>query len=302
MVEKSWEGHTGNVLDSVNTFDVIDCMTCRFRHIIPIPTDAELREIYQHTFYSNEKPFYIERCIEDLDWWDLVYRERYDTLEKLLPGNRRKILDIGSGPGLFLQCGKRRGWETLGIEPSSQAVEYSRSLGLNILHEFITDEISRNIGTFDVIHADQVLEHISDPRHLISIMYTLLHPDGLVCVIVPNDYNPIQEALRKVNNFPPWWVSPPQHINYFTYSSLSSLLEQSGFRILVKEATFPIDIFLLMGDNYVGNDTVGRICHKKRKNMERILDLAGLSEKKRMLYRFFTEMGIGRELMIIAKK
>jgi len=50
-----------------------------------------------------------------------------------LPSGSRRILDVGSGPGYFLLHGKNRGWQTLGIEPSKQAAEHGRKLGLESL-------------------------------------------------------------------------------------------------------------------------------------------------------------------------
>ncbi len=302
MVEtKQWQNHKGIVLDSVNGFDVIECETCGFKHVVPIPTQEELEAVYRQEYYAVEKPLYLERVREDLDWWNLVYSERYDTFEELLPPNRRRILDVGSGPGFLLLHGKQRGWQTLGIEPSAQAAAHSRKLGLEIIEDFLTEETARRLGTFDVVHMSEVLEHIPDPRGMVRLVQNLLTPGGLLCVVVPNDYNPFQYALRKACGYEPWWVAPPHHINYFDFDSLSHLLSSNGFEIVLREATFPIDMFLLMGDDYVGNDILGRQCHGKRVKFEKNLSRACYSGLKRNLYRALAKIGIGREVMIIGK-
>ena len=299
---RQWEHHSGPVLDSVKGFDVIECEMCGFKHIVPIPTPEELEAVYRQEYYSAEKPQYLERHREDLDWWNLVYSERYDTFEQLLPPHRRRILDVGSGPGYFLLYGKQRGWQTLGIEPSAQAAAHSRELGLEIGEDFLNEETVSQLGAFDVVHMSEVLEHIPDPSGMLQLVRRLLNPDGLICVVVPNDYNSFQHALRTVCDFKPWWVAPPHHINYFDFDSLSQLLSASGFDGLLREATFPIDMFLLMGDNYVGNDALGRQCHTKRKTLERNLAEAGMTDLKRRLYEGFASIGIGREVQIIAQK
>jgi len=299
---REWQSHKGVVLDSVKGFDVIECETCGFKHIVPIPTPEELQAVYRQEYYSVEKPLYLERVREDLDWWNLVYSERYDTFEELLRPYRRRILDVGSGPGFFLQHGKERGWQTLGIEPSTQAAAHSRELGLEIVEDFLTEETVDELGTVDVVHMSEVLEHIPDPRGMLKIVKDLLAPGGLICVVVPNDYNPFQYALREVCGYEPWWVAPPHHINYFDFNSLSQLFENCGFKVVLSEATFPIDMFLLMGDNYVGNDALGRQCHAKRKAFEQNLTAAGLSVMKRQLYQAFAAIGIGREVTVFAEK
>ncbi len=299
---KNWKEHNGTVIDTVKGFDVIECEPCGFKHIIPIPSSEELEEIYRDEYYSIEKPLYLERYREDLDWWNLTYSERYDKFEEILTPDRRRILDIGSGPGFFLHHGKKRGWDGLGIEPSKQAEAHSRELGLKIVDEFLSEDIVEGLGQFDVVHMSEVLEHIREPSGIVELSRRLLHPGGLLCIVVPNDYNPFQVALREACSFDPWWVAPPHHINYFSFDSLSRLLVKNGFDIVCHTTTFPIDMFLLMGDNYVGNDRLGRECHKKRMNFEQNLARAEKIELKIELYSALANLGLGREIQIIASK
>ena len=76
--------HYGEVIDSKDGFDVIECKTCGFKHVIPIPTQEELKELYEKEFYVSENKdcHYIERHIEDLEWWNLVYNNYYRIFEK----------------------------------------------------------------------------------------------------------------------------------------------------------------------------------------------------------------------------
>ena len=119
---------------------------------------------------------------------------------------------------------------------------------------------------------------------------------------MPNDYNPIQEILTSTMGFDPWWVAPPHHINYFNSETLSALLERRGFEVAHFETTFPIDIFLLMGENYIGDDELGRKCHARRKNFELNLERSGRSKLKRDIYQSFAKNNIGREIVILALK
>jgi hypothetical protein len=96
-------------------------------------------------------------------------------------------------------------------------------------------------------------------------------------------------------------VAPPHHINYFDFDSLTRLLTASGFEVVVREATFPIDIFLLMGDDYVGNDELGRQSHARRKAFELTLAAAGLGGLRRALYRELAKLDLGREVLIVAR-
>jgi len=303
MAERSaWQGHAGVALDTVNGFTVIDCDACRFKHIVPIPTPAELDEVYGHEYYSTEKPLYIQWHIEDREWANLVYSERYDLFERLLDSRRRRLLDVGSGPGFFLLHGVERGtWTVRGLEPSSQAAAYSRGLGLEITQAFLNDQTAATLGRFDVVHMNEVLEHVPDPRQVLRAVDGLLEPGGLVALMVPNDYNPFQDALRQACGFTPWWVAPPHHINYFDVDTIQRLLNER-FEVVSVETSFPIDMFLLMGDNYIGDDDLGRACHAKRKAFELNLARAGKSALKREIYKNLARLGVGRDVFVVARK
>ena len=297
-----WSGHKGEVLSCCNGFDVIDCQNCGFAHIIPIPTVDELERVYKHDYYEEEKPLYLERYLEDIDWWNSTYTHRYETLERLMPDKMRDILDIGTGPGYFLLNGKKRGWNVRGIEPSIKAFEHSCSLGLDVKQGFFLEETARDLGMYDVINLGLVLEHIPDPTGMLRLINKQLNNDGIVCIVVPNDFNPFQLLLRDHLNFKPWWVAPPHHINYFNFKSLGGLLENCGFSVVHQESTFPIDLFLLMGENYIERDELGRKCHTKRMNFERSMRENGAGELLERLYTDFAKQGIGREIVMYAKK
>lgn len=302
MTSKRWKEHHGPFIESKDGYEIIECSPCGFRHIIPIPSQKELDEIYRNEYYSVEKPLFIERNQEDQDWWKVVYDGRFDSFETLLPSSRRDILDIGSGPGFFLSHGRSRGWNCVGVEPSDKAARFSQGLGLDVKNEFLNEETAKTLGTFDVVYMNEVLEHLRDPLATIQIAENLINPGGLLCVVVPNDYNPFQQALQTACGFPSWWVAAPHHINYFNVETIETLLSRAGITIVTKEATFPIDLFLLMGVDYVGNDELGRRCHGRRKTFEINLEKAGLSNLKHSLYQSFAELGIGREIQVIGQK
>ena len=291
--------HQGKTLDRKEGVNVIDCRSCGFVHVSPIPTHTQLKKFYEQEFYQHERPNYFRETKEDLPWWMATYNNYYQVLERRTRG--RSLLDIGSGPGHFLACGKKRGWKTVGIEPSPVAAAYSRKRGLSAVTDFFSYDSAKKLGTFDVVHAALVLEHIPDPTGFIIDMKKMLKQAGRLAIFCPNDYNPLQRILRADKHFPPWWVVPKHHLNYFTPESMRRLLERLGFVVEDVLGTFPLEAFLLAGKNYVGNHVVGRACHTQRKAFELMLykkDSAILND----LYASFAAAGIGREFMIIARK
>lgn len=297
---KKWHNHTGLILDSVKGFDVIECETCGFKHIVPIPTQRELDQLYKEEFYSTEKPNYFKHVEDDSKWWKLTHHNFYQLFEKHCPTKSRRLLEIGSGPGYFLKSGKELGWDVLGFEPSKQAAEYSKTLGVNVVNDFFNETNADEYGTFDVVYMKTVIEHLPDPVALLKSIKNVLKPNGIICIISPNEYNPLQLILREMGH-DPWWVAPPQHINYFDFESIKKLLENIGFDIMESTATFPMEFFLLAGENYIGNDELGRKCHFKRKIFEENLYKFG-REQLSLIYKSLADNGIGREFVVIGRR
>lgn len=52
----------------------------------------------------------------------------------------------------------------------------------------------------------------------------------------------------------PHWVCLPDHVNYFSFDSLSGLLGRAGFREVYRTTNFPLEFLLLGGINYYAGE------------------------------------------------
>ena len=301
VVEKNWQNHSGAVEASVNKFDIIECHQCKFKHVIPIPSELFLSEYYKNNFVKNRPKGFYSKMEADIPWLDIFYNEKYDLFEKYIQKKDPSILDIGSGLGFFLQCGKKRGWKVLGVEPSVDSCNYATKHGLDIANEYLVEKNHQKFGRFDVVHMHEVIEHLPDPINTIKVVKEMLNPEGLICIVSPNEFNPLQEAFVNNGESEKWWVAPPEHINYFNFLSIKQLLINHGFTIVEQTSTFPLELFLLMGDNYIGNDTVGKMIHSKRVAFEMNLYINGYEHIRRNMYNKFSELNIGREFCVIGR-
>ena len=313
----SWSGHQGYSIDvhrhAGKEYKVIQCEPCILNHVIPLPDESALERYYQTLFYQTEKPDYIDRYEEDRVWWEMTHRhtlESIDFLEPWLDGVSRKwVLDIGAGPGIFLDVAKQRYPQncTFAIEPSPMLGERLRERGHAVftgtLARYMDDELT---SRFHLIHAYEVLEHVPIPEDFLLRCRNLLYDNGIIAITVPNDYSALQYAACEQLGLEHYWVSPPQHLSYFTPKMLQLLLRRCGFKLLDIRGTFPMEQFLLSGRNYIGNDTVGRQCHRERMAWELSMDKAGLwyilEEQYRMGIGGGYTPSIGREIVAIARK
>lgn len=295
--------HRGEVLDTGEGYDVIDCVLCGYKHINPLPEICDSETLYREKHYDDgerDRLTYYER---DRDWWLINYGDvlneisRYITLK-----NESVLIDVGCGAGIFLEAAKIHGWNAIGIEISEIAANHCTNKGLQVINESFTDQISSLPDGIRVIHMRNVLEHVPDPSSLISFAYNKLEKGGLLIAAIPNDYNPIQNGLREVNGTRPWWVAVPHHLNYFDFDSLEKLIKNNGFTLKGRFSSFPIDLFLTMGDDYVKTPELGREAHLRRVEFENFMQRAGLEKLRREMYRSFANLNIGREAMVFAIK
>lgn len=280
----------------------------------PRPNAERQRALYAEKFYEEDKATYLDDVSRDRAYWDAIWSIRRRMLELLVPtpaAGARRILDVGASGGFLLDHFQQHGWTGLGIEPSRSAARHARErFGLEIfcgeLLDFglETDRDWREDGgePFDAIHCAQVLEHVLDPEACVARIAALLRPGGVVFIEVPNDFNVLQETARTLLAKPAWWVAPDHHLNYFDAQSLATLLARHGLLEVDRVASFPIEMFLLMGDDYVGQPAVGRACHERRMRFERALIEAGRSDELAELYRALARAGLGRTVGLLARK
>ncbi len=264
-----------------------------YRRLEPLPMAEELEHFYREQYYdlvaTGGRAPDLHRLMQsgeeaqsELEWlFQTLWRDVQDILTHHV-GNKsaRWLLDVGCGTGHFAQYMQQFGWQVVGVEPSRDAAEVAKSFGI-VVFNFV-EECSRQINRrFDAVTLLNVLEHVPDPTSLLQNIRPLLDKEGILVIQVPNDFSALQECAYHKLQTEPWWIAIPDHINYFNFESLVWFLEQLNFRVVDMLGDFPMEIFLLFGEVYIGNPEVGHQCHKKRVSFELSLPV----ELRRNLYR-----------------
>jgi SAM-dependent methyltransferase len=285
-----------------------------FLQVWPRPTPESQRALYGEKFYEEDKSTYLSDVDRDRAYWDAIWSIRRGMMEAALPApsaGGRRILDVGSSGGFLLDHFQHNGWQGFGIEPSRSAARHARErFGLEVFcgelldFDLESDRAFRDEGgeRFDAVHCAQVLEHVLDPEACVARIAELVEPGGVAFVEVPNDFNVLQETARERLGKSAWWVAPDHHLNYFDAASLAALLARHGLVEIDRVASFPIEMFLLMGEDYVGRPEVGRDCHARRMAFERAWIESGRTGELADLYRALATAGVGRTCGILARR
>jgi len=141
--------------------------------------------------------------------------------------NQKTVFDIGCSNGEFLI---HFGQNSLGITIIQDEVDRGKSRGLNIQHGNIEydDDINVPENSFDVIFANNLLEHLYSPHKFLNKIKKYLKKDGLLILGVP--CIPILRCLLNFNKFRGSLAI--SHINFFNRYTLIKTVEKSGWNIL----------------------------------------------------------------------
>ena len=110
--------HSGLVIGHNKTLEVIDCSSCRIAHLDPLPENP--LEVYARLFYSSIKPTYLSDVLKYKDWWERLAMVEISTLEAHTSIKSKKLLDVGSGYGVFADIARRVSYDVIELEPAEQ--------------------------------------------------------------------------------------------------------------------------------------------------------------------------------------
>ena len=135
-----------------------------------------------------------------------------------------RLLEIGSGSGVFLNGMQLLGWQVEGIDVDPEAVAIARNkYSIEVRNGSLTEQKYPS-GTFDAVVMSHVIEHVPDPRALLSECRRVLAPGGTLVITTPN--------VRSLGHrrFQSAWVclDPPRHLNIFSLNSLGTMVTDSG--------------------------------------------------------------------------
>lgn len=168
------------------------------------------------------------------------------TIPTLLEGiaGGARVLDVGCGTGSLLVAATRAGLAGTGVEPDPEMAALARDrLGVDIVVAGLPD-LPVDAGSFDVVVANFVLNHVDDPRLAARELARVAAPAGSVRATVWPGHPPPQaalwgEALDRAGAARPVLPRLPEHLDFErSVGGLSALLGEAGLTV-VRARTLP---------------------------------------------------------------
>lgn len=189
-------------------------------HVARQPTAAELDQLYaSYPLHSQLSPITRTR-----------YRELLDRFAPVRTHGR--ILDAGCGVGYFLDTAMEGGWSAHGSEYDERVVNSCSERGISMWRGPLTDQ-SFPDAYFDVITSFEVMEHLQDPMAELRNFHRMLRPGGMLYITTPN----FSALSRRVLGADWSVVNYPEHLNYFTPSTLGKAVRQAGLTVAEHRTT-----------------------------------------------------------------
>jgi len=139
------------------------------------------REMMEHTY-----PILFR--VEQSHWWHIGRRKIIasfvEDICRRVTDRRPRILDVGCGTGANLLMLSKYG-DAEGVDVSEDALAFCRERGLENVKLGAAEELPYDDGTFDLVTALDVVEHLDDDLAGLREMRRVLRPGGRVLLFVP---------------------------------------------------------------------------------------------------------------------
>jgi len=221
-------------------YRVARCTECGLYYLFPRLTETAMQEVYrQPSYYEGGACGYADTsyAVQEVAL-RATFKRLLDNLAKrgLTGGD---LLEIGCGYGYLLDEARSFFDRRVGTDFSPESADIARATGAEVFIGGIAQVPSE--AKFDCVIGTQLIEHVYEPLSFVKQLGGHTKPGGHIILATPD----IGGALRKAMGRR--WPSfkAPEHVIYFDYRTLSSLMLRAGLsdvRRLPYPHAFPLNL------------------------------------------------------------
>jgi 2-polyprenyl-3-methyl-5-hydroxy-6-metoxy-1,4-benzoquinol methylase len=226
-------------------FTFVQCRRCALVYLDPRPAESELGTIYPADYYAYQlverraatrggSPSLLGRYMRGRAVARL--RPYVDRLRAAGPPPYR-ILDVGCGDGSTLDLWQEAfagDAQTHGIEMDPRAAAIAAERGHLVTSSRIEDA-SLAPGSFDLVYASHVIEHVPDPAGFLATIHRALSERGIVVIDTPN----FDTLDRRIFGRRHWGAYHfPRHFFIFDAKTFGGFAARASFEV-VETRYFP---------------------------------------------------------------
>jgi SAM-dependent methyltransferase len=207
---------------SQEEFELLKCASCGLIKTHPCPSPEHLPD-----YYKSEE--YLSHGADKKGLFASLYRlaksfnigNKVGLFRSLIPAGH--ILDFGCGTGDLISHAKASGYTVRGAEPSQAAISHAPADVMDLIVS--PDQELTSPRQYDIISMFHVLEHVEDPKTLVTSLRNKLNPKGYLIIAVPNFTS--FDAEHYGADWAAWDV--PRHLWHYSPDQMIPFIEQIGF-------------------------------------------------------------------------
>ncbi len=240
------------------TFTMWRCTACGHGFLDPLPSPAQLPEIYPPTDYTvnPESPVHFADRLQQLK-----LRRDVGRVVALTRGRRiRSVVDLGCGDAERLaRLGDALPGDVellgLDLQPDVARADELARRGVRVLEANLEEDLGalRDDG-HDLVIMSQILEHLRDPVAVLRNVGRKLSPGGCVLVETPNQGG-LDFWLFRERYWGAYHI--PRHFHLFSRATLSAAVQRAGLRV-IRRGFLPAGFFIVSLRSALGLDSVAR--------------------------------------------
>lgn len=227
-------------------WDTVKCVACGFVYLSEAPhyealaVDLGWTQQFEKEKARRKEERPVFSKVDQATRWRLRMRKRpnhWEYITQKVPSGR--VLDVGCGQVNHVP----KVYEPYGIDIEKVAVERVNPAmqergGFAVCAPALEGLLSFEDDFLDGIIMRSYLEHETKPREVLEAAHTKLKQGGVIYVKVPN-YGTLNRMVMGVK-----WCGFrfPDHLNYFTISSLRKMAENAGYQFeQMRKLTSPVN-------------------------------------------------------------
>ncbi len=205
-------------------FGLVECRDCRLVFQDPVLDESGMGRLYDR-WVDQARSLEKKRHAKASRYRQ--YAGQIMTLMRIFPArpDSIRVLDFGMGWGYWARMAAAHGLDVCGFELSPARRAHAEAMGVRVI-----DRLPQAGDCFDFIYANQVFEHLADPRATLQALVARLAPQGVLQIRVP-DGRGIAARLESSGWSPDMdAIHPLEHINCFDRAALLSFTAGAGLR------------------------------------------------------------------------
>ncbi|MCB0378301.1 MAG: class I SAM-dependent methyltransferase [Bdellovibrionales bacterium] len=208
----------------VRHWPLSQCPECRLVQVARKPSAQELEEIYSSHYFTSDK-------YENTLPLEKENQRRLSLLQNCGLKKGDSVLEIGCATGTFLEK-ITSDFDVYAMDYSQDSINEVKRKNPSLADRLKAgpiEELSYPAQAFDAIVMWDVLEHLWDVKAVAEQLKTWLKPGGFLLISSPD----IGAPLAQISGSRWAFMTPPEHLTFFSKKSLARLFQPLDFKTVV---------------------------------------------------------------------